>query len=182
VAFAFLVFSEAFVEVILGQKWQPVTSILQILALAGLCYSIAVPASSVLLASGLASRVSRALAGATLVLAAGVGVALILRIFQVVAIAAALAALIYLGFLQMSLSRHLAVRLSEFASRAILPGLASGIGSTGPLFILWILGANPVSLVLAVVVGVVAYLGIAELLSKGEFLRSIRDLAALIRE
>ena len=182
IAFAFLVFSGAFVEVILGQKWQPVAAILPILAFAGLCYSIAVPASSVLLASGLASRVTRALAGATLVLAAGLGFALILRSFQVVAIAAALAALIYLGFLQTNLSRHLSMRLSEFASRAILPGLASGIGATGPFLILWILGANPVSLALAVVVGVVAYLGIAELLSKGEFLQSIRDLAALIRE
>src|SRR5205823_6925230 len=87
VAFAFPVFSGAFVNVILGQKWQPIIPILQILAFAGLCYSIAVPASSVLLASGLASRVTRALAGATLVLAAGIGIALVLRVFEVVAMA-----------------------------------------------------------------------------------------------
>jgi len=48
------------------------------------------------------------------------------------------------------------------------------------LSILTILPTDLVSLTLAGLGGLVAYLGVVELISRGEFLRSVRELAMLV--
>jgi len=179
-AFGILVYSRAFVDLILGPQWQPIVQVMQTLAFAGLFYSLSVPASSALLAAGLARSVTRALATAFVVLAGGLGLALYLHAFEIVAGAATLAASVYLIVLQWPLTRRLSAGPKEVLGRVMIPAIASGLTAYIPFLILTLWHTGIASLILAVFCGLGLYVGLIELLSKGEFLKSVRELVTII--
>src|SRR5438034_1986153 len=163
VAFGFLVFSDGFVDVILGPKWEAMVAVMQILAFAGLFYSLSVPASSALLALGLVKHVTRALALALLILGIGLAVAMALQVFKIVAVAAVAAAFTYLASLQTTLSRRLAVRYHELLARVVHPAIAAGLVSWISLAILTVLRTDLMSLTISGITGLIAYFGAVEL-------------------
>ena len=154
--------------------------IMQVLGFAGLSYAISVPASSVLLAIGLAKRVTLALASAFVVLAGGLLFAWALHLFALVSVSAVGAALTYAVFLQADLFIRLNVARYELLAWARSPAIASGVASLAPVLVFLTLPISFASFALAGFGGLGVYILVLEILSRGEFLRSLRELAAML--
>jgi len=179
-AAAFVVMSDPFVTLFLRPPWKPMVPIMQVLGFAGLSYAISVPASSVLLALGLAKRVTLALASAFVVLAGGLHFAWALHLSALVSASAVGAALTYAVFLQADLFTRLNVARHELLAWARSPAIASGVASLAPVFVFLTLPISFASFALAGFGGLGVYILVLEILSRGEFLRSLRELAAML--
>jgi len=179
-AVAFVVMSDPFVTLFLRPTWKPMVPIMQVLGFAGLSYAISVPASSVLIALGLARRVTSALAKAFVVLTGGLLFAWALHLLILVSVAAVVAALTYTVLLQVDLVTHLNVARHELLASARSPAIASGVAGMAPVLVFLTLPTNLGSFVMAGLGGLGVYIVVLEILSRGEFLRSLRALVAML--
>jgi PST family polysaccharide transporter len=180
VAMVFVVFSPLFVELVLGPKWYPASLPMQILGIAGFLYSLAVPSSALLNGAGRTSRVAIATGAGVAVLLAGLALAYVFHSFELIALAAVCGAAGYATTLLWQVKHFMGLEVKVMVELTLRPLLAATIASV-PALILMTLGPASILVFLtaAGATGVTLVIT-SELLSRGDFLHSIRELASLL--
>ncbi len=179
---AFVVLSNGFVTVILGSKWQDASFPMEILGIAGLAYSLSVPASALLYGMGKPKSVASATAAGVGVMGFGLIAAIIAESFWAIAVAAAIGALAYLLCLGYAVSRSLGLRAHDFLGVLMPAAAAATLAGALGLVLTVLTPLSLISLVAALGAGFAAYLLIIELLSRGEFSKAVRELTRLLRQ
>lgn len=180
VAAGLVVFSPAFVDEFLGNRWHETGVLMSVLGLAGLMYGLAVPSSALLYSLGKPGSVTIANSIGAAVLIGVLGFAIVFSSLDFIAVAAVCGAVSYFLSLGVQASRALHLRGREIVRALYQPSFASAIAGICSGISLVLMVPFAWSLEISIGVGAATYILAIEVVSKGEFSRSARQITLLV--
>ncbi len=179
IAAGVLVLAHPFVTTVFGATWLPAIPPMQVLALSGFIVGLAGLAFGVLYAAGRPRDVLVASVAEALVIAVAVPPALVLFGLVGAAFVSVAGAVAVFGLSQTAVSRHLGARGRDLFPYFVDPVVSGLVASLGVLVLQAFLGVSLLSFLMATAAFLILYVVTMTALTRGGFLREMRDLGAL---